>query len=57
MNLSRLIAKRVVQGWKEYNLARDESQLEYYKKFATIYEELAEKGRADVSSLKQEMNW
>jgi len=57
MNLSRLIAKRVVQGWKEYNLARNESQLEYYKKMATIYEELAEKGRADVSSLKQEMNW
>jgi len=57
MNLSRLIAKRVVQGWKEYNLARDEAKLEYYKKMATIYEQLAEKGRADVSSLKQEMNW
>ena len=57
MNLSRLIAKRVVQGWKEYNLARNESQLEYYKKMAAIYEQLAEKGRADVSSLKQEMNW
>ena len=57
MNLSRIIAKRVVQGWKEYNLARDEAKLEYYKKMATIYEQLAEKGRADVSSLKQEMNW
>ena len=57
MNLSRLIAKRVVQGWKEYNLARDEAKLEYYKKMATIYEQLAEKGRADVSRLKQEMNW
>jgi len=57
MNLSRIIAKRVVKGWKEYNLARDEAQLEYYKKLATIYEELAEKGRTDVSRLKQEMNW
>ena len=57
MNLSRIIAKRVVKGWKEYNLARDEAQLEYYKEMATIYEELAEKGHADVDSLKQEMNW
>jgi len=43
MNLSRLIAKRVVKGWKEYNLVRDEAKLEYYKKMATIYEQLAEK--------------
>ena len=57
MNLSRLIAKRVVQGWREYNLARDDAQLEYHKEMATIYEQLAEKGRADVSRLKQEMNW
>jgi len=57
MNLSRLIAKRVVQGWREYNLARDDAQLEYYKELATIYEQLAEKGRGDVSRLKQEMNW
>ena len=57
MNLSRLIAKRVVQCWREYNLARDETKLEYYKEMATIYEELAEKGHADVDSLKQEMNW
>ncbi len=57
MNLSRIIAKRVVKGWKEYNLARDDAQLEYHKEMATIYEQLAEKGRADVSSLKQEMNW
>jgi len=40
MNLSRLIAKRVVKGWKEYNLVRDEAKLEYYKKMATIYGDL-----------------
>ena len=57
MNLSRLIAKRVVKGWKEYKLAKDEARRDYYKELATIYEQLAEKGRADVDSLKQEMNW
>ena len=57
MNLSRLIARRVVKGWKEYNLARDEAQLEYHKQMLDTYDQLVEKGRADVSRLKQEMNW
>ena len=57
MNLSRIIARRVVQGWREYNLARDESQLEYHKKLADFYEQLVQKGNDDVSRLKQEMNW
>jgi len=57
MNLSRLIARRVVKGWKEYNLARDEAQLEYHKEMLDTYDQLVEKGRADVNRLKQEMNW
>ena len=57
MNLSRIIARRVVKGWKEYNLARDEAQLEYHKKLADFYEQLVQKGNDDVSRLKQEMNW
>jgi len=57
MNLSRLIARRVVKGWREYNLARDEAQREYYKEMLDTYDQLVEKGRADVSRLKQEMNW
>ncbi len=57
MNLSRIIARRVVKGWREYNLARDEAQLEYHKKLADFYEQLVQKGNDDVSRLKQEMNW
>jgi len=57
MNLSRIIARRVVKGWREYNLARDEAQLEYHKEMATFYEQLIQKGNDDVSRLKQEMNW
>jgi len=57
MNLSRLIARRVVQGWSEYNLARDEAQLEYYKEMLDIYDQVVEKGHADMIRLKKEMNW
>jgi len=52
MNLSRLIVKRVVQGWKEYNLARDDAQLEYHKEMARVLEEMSDQGHAELRRLK-----
>jgi len=52
MNLSRIIARRVVQGWKEYNLARNETELEYYKERVAILDQLIQEGQKDIRQLK-----
>jgi len=41
-----------VQGWKEYNLARNETELEYYKERVAILDQLIQEGQKDIRQLK-----
>ena len=45
MNLSRLLARRIVKGWQEYEIAKAERQSEYSKRKLNFYEQLIEEGK------------
>jgi len=42
MNLSKVIARRIVKGWQEYEIAKAEKQHEYYKRQINFYERIIE---------------
>ena len=52
MKLTKILPKKLAIEWQQYDLARTEGQLEYYKDMASLFEKLSEEGQDELRRLK-----
>ena len=53
MKLTRILPKKLAVGWQEYELARTDGQLEYYREMVRALEEMSGEGHAELRRLKE----
>ena len=52
MKVTKLLPRKLAIGWQEYDLARTDGKLEYYKAMVQVLEEMSDEGHAELRRLK-----
>ncbi len=52
MKITKILPKKLAIGWREYDLARTDGKLEYYRAMARVLEKMSEEAHSELFRLK-----